>query len=260
MENANPFGPPVPPNVPRDHIVQELDELLEISAMIDSHLRNIDHNQIMIPPPAPPEQLLNDLFDVESVDTPFVCPFVDSDDQKMHYDASFATRKEFYNPLDIVPKRCSVVRQDSGFLSFFKGIVMNSKRNILLIFRNYLPEEYAYIFFNLPYLVLYSWTLCNRQGVLLFLQVFTTALQKKSSKDSCKEANSRKRTHDDQDPPENHEGEKSHKKQKFAGESSSGTNQVMFESSEYVGQPSSTGKTCKNQDWFDRPHAKYTDY
>nr|GEW65369.1 hypothetical protein [Tanacetum cinerariifolium] len=72
--------------------------------------------------------------------------------------------------------------------------------------------------------------------------------RRKARKDSCKEANSRKRTHDDQDPLENHEGEKSHKKQKFAGESSSGTNQVMFESSEYVGQPSSTGKTY----WFNK--------
>ncbi|GJU26375.1 hypothetical protein Tco_1164996 [Tanacetum coccineum] len=98
MENVNPFCPPVPPNVPRDHIVQKLDELLKISAMIDSRLENIDHNQIMIPPPALPEQLLNDFFDppdfleiddlgsdVESVDTPLVCPFIDLDDQKMHW-------------------------------------------------------------------------------------------------------------------------------------------------------------------------------
>ncbi|GKB65749.1 hypothetical protein Tco_0927161 [Tanacetum coccineum] len=55
MKNANPFGPPVPPNIPCDHIVQELDELLEISAIIDFCLENIDHNQLMIPPPSLPE-------------------------------------------------------------------------------------------------------------------------------------------------------------------------------------------------------------
>ncbi|GJS64305.1 putative reverse transcriptase domain-containing protein [Tanacetum coccineum] len=39
MENANLVGPPVPPNAPRDQIVHELGELLEISAMIDFDLR-----------------------------------------------------------------------------------------------------------------------------------------------------------------------------------------------------------------------------
>ncbi|GKD13508.1 hypothetical protein Tco_1197915 [Tanacetum coccineum] len=93
MENVNPFGPPVPPNVPCDQIVQELDELLEISVMIDSLLENIDHNQIIIPPPASPEQLLNDFMDppnflemddlesdVEFEDTPLISLFLDLDD------------------------------------------------------------------------------------------------------------------------------------------------------------------------------------
>nr|GEU41319.1 hypothetical protein [Tanacetum cinerariifolium] len=94
MENANSFGLPVPPNVPRNQVAQELNELLEISVMIDSCLENIDHNQIMIPPPASPEQLLNDFLDpsdlleiddivsdAESMDTPLVSPFLDSDDE-----------------------------------------------------------------------------------------------------------------------------------------------------------------------------------
>nr|GEU33677.1 hypothetical protein [Tanacetum cinerariifolium] len=61
-KNANPFDPRIPQNEPHDQIVQELDELLEIFAMIDSRLENIDHNQIVIPPPASLEQLLNDFM------------------------------------------------------------------------------------------------------------------------------------------------------------------------------------------------------
>ncbi|GJY47320.1 putative reverse transcriptase domain-containing protein [Tanacetum coccineum] len=45
------------------------------------------------------------------------------------------------------------------------------------------------------------------------------------------------------DPPENREGEKSYKRQKFAGESSFGKDQVMFKSSDYERQPSSTDVT-----------------
>ncbi|GKC34027.1 hypothetical protein Tco_1046411 [Tanacetum coccineum] len=59
MENTNPFSPPVPPNAPRDQVVNEL---LEISAMIDSRLGNIDHNLIVVPPLASPEQLLHNFL------------------------------------------------------------------------------------------------------------------------------------------------------------------------------------------------------
>ncbi|GJW86902.1 hypothetical protein Tco_0162242 [Tanacetum coccineum] len=61
--------------------------------MIDSRLENIDHKRITIPPTSPFEQLLNDFMnppelikmddlesDDESVDTPLVSPFLDSDD------------------------------------------------------------------------------------------------------------------------------------------------------------------------------------
>ncbi|GJT40090.1 hypothetical protein Tco_0939955 [Tanacetum coccineum] len=45
------------------------------------------------------------------------------------------------------------------------------------------------------------------------------------------------------DPPKNRKWEKSYKRQKFAGESSSGKDQVMFKSSDYERQPSSTDVT-----------------
>ncbi|GKC77089.1 hypothetical protein Tco_1127863 [Tanacetum coccineum] len=62
METVNPQTPPIPPNPSRDQIIQELDELLEFSAMIDSHLEN-----------------LNDLEpDLEFEDVPPVSPFIDS--------------------------------------------------------------------------------------------------------------------------------------------------------------------------------------
>ncbi|GKB27105.1 hypothetical protein Tco_0866506 [Tanacetum coccineum] len=92
MENTNPFLP-VPPNGLRAKITQELNELRAISSMIDSLFENIDHTRIAIPPTAPFEQLLNDFMnlpgvlemddlesDDESVDTPLVSPFLDSDD------------------------------------------------------------------------------------------------------------------------------------------------------------------------------------
>nr|GEX50377.1 hypothetical protein [Tanacetum cinerariifolium] len=94
MENVNPYGPAIPQNTPRDQTVQKLDELLEISAMIDSRLENIDNNQIIIPSLASPKQLLNDFMnpsdflkmnnlesDVQFEDTPFVSPFLDMDDE-----------------------------------------------------------------------------------------------------------------------------------------------------------------------------------
>ncbi|GKA04246.1 hypothetical protein Tco_0677027 [Tanacetum coccineum] len=93
MENANLFLP-VPPNYLRVKISQELNELRAISAVIDSRLENIDHTQIIIPPPIPFKQLLNDFmnppdmfemddleFDNESIDTPLVSPFIDSDEK-----------------------------------------------------------------------------------------------------------------------------------------------------------------------------------
>ncbi|GJR16706.1 hypothetical protein Tco_0965233 [Tanacetum coccineum] len=93
MENANPFVT-APPNGFRAMITQELNELRAISIMIDSRLENIDHTQIKIPPPVLIEQLLNDFMDSsdvlkmddlesenESIDTPLVSPFLDSDDE-----------------------------------------------------------------------------------------------------------------------------------------------------------------------------------
>ncbi|GJT07029.1 hypothetical protein Tco_0841491 [Tanacetum coccineum] len=92
MENANPFLP-VPPNCLRAKISQDLNELRPFLAVIDSRLENIDHTQIIIPP-IPFEQLLKDFInppdvfemddlnsDNESIDTPLVSPFIDSDDK-----------------------------------------------------------------------------------------------------------------------------------------------------------------------------------
>ncbi|GKA56790.1 hypothetical protein Tco_0755862 [Tanacetum coccineum] len=92
MENANPFVPALP-NGLSTKITQELNELHEVSAMIDSCLENINHTQIKIPSPVSVEQLFNNFMDSlnileidnlesdnESIDTPLVSPFLDSDD------------------------------------------------------------------------------------------------------------------------------------------------------------------------------------
>nr|GEV91387.1 hypothetical protein [Tanacetum cinerariifolium] len=62
--------------------------------MIDSRLENINHTQIIIPPPIPIEQILNDFMnspdvfemddlesDKESIDTLLISPFIDSDEE-----------------------------------------------------------------------------------------------------------------------------------------------------------------------------------
>ncbi|GJY21759.1 hypothetical protein Tco_0394325 [Tanacetum coccineum] len=83
-----------PHNGLRAKITHELNELYEISAMIDYHLENIDHTQIKIPSPVPIVELFNDFIDSpdvletddlesdnESIDTPLVSLFLDSDDK-----------------------------------------------------------------------------------------------------------------------------------------------------------------------------------
>ncbi|GKG02190.1 hypothetical protein Tco_0306895, partial [Tanacetum coccineum] len=83
MENVNPppaNNPPALPTALRAKVVQELNELQAISAYIDSRLENIDQflNGFTQPPSAID---MDDLKpDDESVDTPLVSPFLDSDD------------------------------------------------------------------------------------------------------------------------------------------------------------------------------------
>nr|GEV44028.1 hypothetical protein [Tanacetum cinerariifolium] len=82
------------PNGLRARITQELNELRAILAMTDSHLENIDHTQIEIPPLVPIDKLLNDFMgsldvlemddlesDNDSLDTPLISPFLDLDDE-----------------------------------------------------------------------------------------------------------------------------------------------------------------------------------
>ncbi|GKC14993.1 hypothetical protein Tco_1011775 [Tanacetum coccineum] len=67
----------------RPKITQELNELREVSAMINSCLENINHTQIKIPSPVPVEQLFNNFMDSLNIleiddlesDTPLVSPF-----------------------------------------------------------------------------------------------------------------------------------------------------------------------------------------
>ncbi|GJV24396.1 hypothetical protein Tco_1377091 [Tanacetum coccineum] len=73
--NANPFVP-IPPNGLHARITQELNELRAISAMIDSHLKRVDHTML------PNEIDMDDLeFEDELIVTPLVSPFLDSDDK-----------------------------------------------------------------------------------------------------------------------------------------------------------------------------------
>ncbi|GJV20606.1 hypothetical protein Tco_1369626 [Tanacetum coccineum] len=74
MENANPFVP-VSPNELHARITREINDLRAISAMIDSHLKNIDHT-------LPNEIDMDDLeSEDELIDTPIVSPFLDSNNK-----------------------------------------------------------------------------------------------------------------------------------------------------------------------------------
>nr|GEW98295.1 hypothetical protein [Tanacetum cinerariifolium] len=81
MENANPpptNNPPVMPTALCVKAVQELDELQVISTYINSHLENID--QFLNGSTQPPNESDMDALepDDESVDTPLVSHFLDS--------------------------------------------------------------------------------------------------------------------------------------------------------------------------------------
>ncbi|GJS21340.1 hypothetical protein Tco_0449972 [Tanacetum coccineum] len=74
MENVNPFVP-VPSNGLHARITREINELRAILAMIDSHLKNIDHT-------LPNKIDMNNLeSEDELINTPLVSPFLDSDDE-----------------------------------------------------------------------------------------------------------------------------------------------------------------------------------
>ncbi|GJT83378.1 hypothetical protein Tco_1057720 [Tanacetum coccineum] len=79
-------------------------------------------------------------------------------------------------------------------------------------------------------------------------------------KDSCKTTNVRKQTHDNQDHPDNHEGEKRYKKSIFASQSSIRNDQAMYDASDRDKQLLSTGKTREHPRWFIAAPAEYTDY
>ncbi|GJS90824.1 hypothetical protein Tco_0773460 [Tanacetum coccineum] len=83
MENINlppTNNPPVLPTALRAKVVQDLNELHEISAYIDSRLEIIDQFLDGLTQPSN-EIYIDDLEpDDESVDTPLVSPFLDSDD------------------------------------------------------------------------------------------------------------------------------------------------------------------------------------
>ncbi|GKD95672.1 hypothetical protein Tco_1379569, partial [Tanacetum coccineum] len=82
MENTNPFisAPPVLPIALHVKVVQELNELQAISAYINSRLENI--GQFLNGFTQPPNEIdMDDLeSNDESVDTPVVSAFLDSND------------------------------------------------------------------------------------------------------------------------------------------------------------------------------------
>ncbi|GJT01519.1 hypothetical protein Tco_0822688 [Tanacetum coccineum] len=127
MENANPFVL-VPSNRLHTRITQEINELHAISAMIDSHLKNIDHilpNEI-------------DMDDLESkdelIDTPLVSPFLDSDDESDDGEV-FNELNEYGNAGNFYPNRIinSLDGEDLVFL------YMISFRKFVSYFDPFLP-------------------------------------------------------------------------------------------------------------------------
>ncbi|GJX55035.1 hypothetical protein Tco_0284932 [Tanacetum coccineum] len=114
MENANLFIPNQP-NRLHTRITQKLNELRAISAMIESHLKNIYHTRITVPPN---EIVINDLeSEDELIDTPLVSPFLDSDDE-LDDGKVLNELDEYGNAANLYPNRIikSLDGEDLAFL------------------------------------------------------------------------------------------------------------------------------------------------
>nr|GEV92320.1 copia protein [Tanacetum cinerariifolium] len=88
MENADPFVP-VPPNELHAKITQEPNELRAISAMINSHLKRVDHA-------IPPNEIDMDVLESEDklIDTPLFSPFLDSNDGEKNRFETYVKSKD----------------------------------------------------------------------------------------------------------------------------------------------------------------------
>nr|GEZ46579.1 hypothetical protein [Tanacetum cinerariifolium] len=109
MENANPpltLNLPILPTALRTKVVQELDELQAICAYIDSCLENIE--QFLNCSVNLPNEIYMDYLESEdeSIDTPFVSPFLDSDNREVlnkleeYGNAGRLCRKKVINIID----------------------------------------------------------------------------------------------------------------------------------------------------------------
>ncbi|GJY79488.1 hypothetical protein Tco_0485289 [Tanacetum coccineum] len=137
MENANPpstLDPHVLPTALHAKVVQELDELHAISSYIDSRLENIEQflNDFVNPPN---EIDMDDLEpDDESVDTPLISPFLDSDDDS-DYGEVFNELEEYGNAGKLCRKKV-INNIDGDDLAF---TCMIGFRNFVVYFDPFLP-------------------------------------------------------------------------------------------------------------------------
>ncbi|GJV37838.1 hypothetical protein Tco_1410315 [Tanacetum coccineum] len=119
MENANPpptNNPPVLPTMLRAKVIQELKELQTILTNIDSRLENIDQffndignrpNEIYMDDPESKD---------ESVNTPLVSPFLDSDDDSD--DGEVLSKLEEYGNAGKFPRKKIINSFDGDDLAF----------------------------------------------------------------------------------------------------------------------------------------------
>ncbi|GKE87468.1 hypothetical protein Tco_1564943, partial [Tanacetum coccineum] len=126
--------PHVLPTALHAKVVQELDELHAISSYIDSRLENIEQflNDFVNPPN---EIDMDDLEpDDESVDTPLVSPFLDSDDDS-DYGEVFTELEEYGNAGKLCRKKV-INNIDGDDLAF---TCMIGFRNFVVYFDPFLP-------------------------------------------------------------------------------------------------------------------------
>ncbi|GKA97189.1 hypothetical protein Tco_0825083 [Tanacetum coccineum] len=130
MENVNPpptNNPPVLPTALRAKVVQELNELQAISTYIDSRLENID--QFLNGFTQQPNEIDEDNLepDDESIDTPLVSPFLDSDDD--------SDDGEVLNELEEYGNAGQLCRQRAYNTIMVEGLESTGK-NLVAIVRN----------------------------------------------------------------------------------------------------------------------------
>ncbi|GKB87184.1 hypothetical protein Tco_0959456 [Tanacetum coccineum] len=171
MKNTNPpptNNPPILPTALRAKVFQELNELQAISTYIDSRLENIDQflNGFMQPPI---ESDMNNLeSDDDSVDTPLVSPFLDSDDD--FDDGEVLNELEEYEGLESIRKNLVAIVRD--VYAFVGSFIYITDFVILEDIREFILRDMAEVVMGKPFRKVTKLEYDCAKGLMSFASIF----------------------------------------------------------------------------------------